>query len=133
MDEQTTIETMEQRAARVAPGEQLPESLVDLYRAAHEAGVSDEVFGRIVRAMRVARGESVVLPAGKYEGLSRGRGWARQGHGSSAVWGERESTGYRVGAGRWSVGSTDGFKRKDEVLWTVSHVTVGAETWTIAD
>lgn len=96
------------------------------------ARASDEALEALCDANRVARGDTIVLPAHRYEGLSRGRGWARKGKGSSAVWGESEDGGYRVGPGKWIVGGNDGFARKGETDWVVSHVAVGAATWTIA-
>lgn len=98
-----------------------------------ELGADDATLVRLASAVRVSRRSTIVLPAHRYEGLSRGRGWARQGKGNDAVWGERTDTGYRVGTGRWVVGATDGFSRKDETIWRVAHVAVGAETWTVAD
>lgn len=75
---------------------------------------------------------TICLPPHRYEGLSRGRGWARKGRGANAEWGERTDGGYRVGPGRWTVGGNDGFSRKGEVIWTVEHIRVGEETWTVA-
>lgn len=109
-------------------GEKRLESL----RLADAAGVSDSVFVRIAAALRVARSSTIVLPAHHLEGLSRGRGWARSGSGSSVVWGERDDGGYRVGTGRWIVGGNDGFRRKGENKWKVEHVDVGGATWTVA-
>jgi len=101
---------------------------------AHAAGVSDEVFMQLAKALRLARNsETIELPAHRYEGLSRGRGWARKGKGDNAEWGERTDGGYRVGAGKWSVGATDGFNRKGALDWEVKHVQVGEQTWTIAN
>jgi len=83
-------------------------------------------------ASRISRILTIRLPAHRYEGLSRGRGWARKGRGDSVEWGEKASGGYRVGPGEWDVGATDGFSRKGSVHYVVSHVQVGPETWTIA-
>jgi len=77
-------------------------------------------------------GPTILLPAGRYEGLSRGKGWARQGRGDSATWGEREDAGYRVGPGKWTVGSNDGFNRKEQTDWLVKHLKVGDKVWTLA-
>ena len=93
----------------------------------------DAALIRLRDAGRLSRAATIVLPHHKYEHLSRGRGWARGGQGANVVWGEKVDDGYRVGPGRWSVGSTDGFSRKGSVVWHVAHVKVGPQTWTIAD
>lgn len=97
-----------------------------------DAGVDFPTLRDIITAPRLNRDETIVLPAGRFEGLSRGKGWARQGTGLSARWGEKVSGGYRVGPGKWVVGSTDGFNRKDSVTWDVEHLAVGDQTWTRA-
>lgn len=130
----TAPETMTQRAHRLL-GERCLEcsdAPIELLEAAHAAGVTDGLMATLIDAVRIARGPTVVLPRHRYEGLSRGKGWCRQGRGSRAVWGEAEKTGYRVGAGAWTVGGSDGFSRKGETKWAVTHVTVGGETWTVA-
>jgi len=78
----------------------------------------------IAEANRVSSSvDGIILPAGKFENLSRGKGWCRQGSGSSATWGERVDNGYRVAAtGKWTVGSNDGFSRKDSTMWTVTKI-----------
>ena len=99
-----------------------------------ELGASEAILVKLRDARRLARSVTITLPSHRYEQLSRGRGWARKGKGSSAEWGERTNGGgYRVGPGRWTVGANDGFNRKAEVPWIVKHVTVGSEIWTIAD
>jgi hypothetical protein len=97
-------------------------------------GADDSTLVRLRDAGRLDRSgrRTVDLPPGRYEHCSRGRGWARRGRGDSAVWGERVDAGYRVGVGRWTVGSTDGFSRKSSEDWTVEHIRVGTETWTVA-
>ena len=99
---------------------------------ASELGADRMTLMMLVQASRVSRRDTIVLPSGKYEHLSRGKGWARKGRGNTAEWGEREDGGYRVGPGRWTVGSSDGFSRKSSIDWTVKHVCVGVETWTVA-
>ena len=95
--------------------------------------VDDALFTELVRARRLSPKDTITLPPHRFEGLSRGRGWARKGRGENAVWGERKNTGgYRVGPGKWSVGATDGFTRKGSDEWVVKHVTVGTEIWTVA-
>lgn len=100
---------------------------------AAELGADEAVLRVIAEAVRVKRNSStIVLPAHRYEGLSRGRGWARKGRGNTAEWGERTDDGYRVGPGRWTVGGHDGFSRKGQTEWSVKHVQVGDQTWTVA-
>lgn len=102
-------------------------------RLATEAGADMATLTRIASALRVERKATIVLPMQRLEMLSRGKGWARKGRGDKAVWGERVDGGYEVGAGRWTVGGSDGFSRKGEDQWTVEEIKVGEETWTIAN
>lgn len=95
-------------------------------------GADDATIAVLRAATRLNRGTTIVLPA-RYAGLSRARGWARCGRGSDARWGEAVDSGYRVGPGRWTVYSSDGFRREVRTEWRVRHVTVGAATWTVAD
>lgn len=125
-----TAETAADRIARLGLTE-ISAARLETLTIAHPL-VDDALFARLANALRVARTATIVLPAHRYEGLSRGRGWARRGRGGSAEWGERTDKGYRVGPGRWTVGGSDGYSRKGEDTWTVEHVAVGAETWTVA-
>lgn len=114
-------------------GFQLTPSRLESLRSAIELGASGESLIKI-RDCSICRKQSqVILPALRYESLSRGRGWARKGRGTVVAWGERIDTGYLVGPGRWEVGATDGFSRKDKCTWDVEHVSVGDQTWTIAN
>ena len=124
-------ETLDERIARIVARPTL-EGERELLADAHALECSDEVFKQIADAHHVGQGLTVELPLGKYEHLSRGRGWARKGRGDRVAWGERTRDGYTVGPGRWTVGSTDGFSRKSSVDWWVEHVQVGAQTWTLA-
>jgi hypothetical protein len=108
-----------------------PKRIERLARAI-ELGASDDALEALCGAVRTSNTDTIVLPAHRLEGMSRGRGWARKGTRNKAVWGEREDNGYRVGPGKWTVGGNDGFSRKGETEWVVKHVTVGTETWTIA-
>lgn len=127
-------ETVEARIARLQSRIEraLSAPRIESLHLAHAAGVDDDTFVQLAKAARLARKATIVLPAHRFEGLSRGRGWARKGTGDSAVWGERVEGGYRVGPGRWSVGGHDGFSRKGSETWTVTHIAVGADTWTVA-
>jgi hypothetical protein len=113
-------------------GHEVSDERKETLQRAIEIGADDKTLEMLRDATRVAQRETIVLPSHKYENLSRGRGWARKGKGDRVTWGEREDGGYRVGPGRWSVGSTDGFNRKGSTEWTVEHVQVGSETWTVA-
>lgn len=124
-------ETVSDRIARLNVSEELSDTRIESLSIANPL-VDDALFVRIAKSLRVSRKGTVTLPAHRYEGLSRGRGWCRQGRGSSAVWGERVDNGYQVGPGRWIVGGNDGFSRKGEESWNVEHIEVGDKTWTIA-
>ena len=129
--EMTTAETVAERIARLNLGT-ISESRLDTLTIAHPL-VNDAIFAAISNARRVARKDTIVLPRHHFETLSRGRGWARCGHGEDVIWGERVDGGYRVSPGVWSVGGHDGFKRKRADEWLVTHVQVGALTWTLAN
>jgi hypothetical protein len=95
-------------------------------------GADTETILRLRGVARLSQKITITIPAHRYEGLSRGRGWARLGRGQSVTWGDRVERGYRVGPGYWTVGGHDGYSRKGEDQWTVEHVMVGDETWTVA-
>lgn len=95
-------------------------------------GADEAALIALREAVRVYRGPTIVLPPHRFALLSRGRGYARLGKGKDVVWGDRVDSGYQVGPGRWLVGGNDGFKRKGETSWVVEHLTIGAETWTVA-
>jgi hypothetical protein len=86
-------------------------------------GATPQDLRAIAEAIRVSTGDGIIVPAHHYEGLSRGRGWARHGRGDHAVWGERVEGGYRLRlAGRWVIGGHDGFTRRGETTWDVRVV-----------
>ncbi|HSE02925.1 MAG TPA: hypothetical protein VLK35_02130 [Methylomirabilota bacterium] len=126
----TTTETVEERIARLQLTD-ISDSRLESLTIAHPL-VDDPTFERLAGASRLSRKDTIILPAHRFESLSRGRGWARKGKGAGATWGEREEKGYRVGPGYWEVGGHDGFSRKGADTWTVKHITVGDATWTIA-
>lgn len=126
-----TIETLTERNRALGESD-LPEARLKCLAQAVELGAEDAVLEALSDALRVNMKETVILPAHRYEKLSRGKGWARKGRGSDAVWGERVDGGYRVGPGKWVVGGHDGFSRKGEDGWVVKHVRVGEQTWTVA-
>lgn len=131
--ETTTTELIEARLSRLAITGLL-EGRTKTVTIAHEAGVDDALLKRIATANRLKRdSDTIVVPVNSLELCSRGSGWARLGRGGAAQWGERVDGGYRVGAGRWTVGGNDGFSRKREDIWVVEHIMVGGKVWTIAN
>lgn len=130
-DTKISTETVTERIARLALTD-ISTARLESLTAAHPH-VDDKTFARISNALRVRQRETIVLPAQRFENLSRGKGWCRKGRGANAEWGERTDKGYEVGPGKWTVGGNDGFKRKGEDVWTVEHVQVGTDTWTIAN
>ena len=101
-------------------------------RIAIQNGADRGTIEAIRDATLVARRATIVIPT-RYLLLSRGRGWARQGRGPEAIWGKQDGFGFRVGAGEWTVFSSDGFSRDVKVEWSVRHINVGTETWSLAD
>ena len=114
---------------------QCTESRRESLRIALGLGADPRTLENIRESRRVSRHDYIILPAGRFEGMSRGKGWARLGRGAAATWGERGDDGGYVCRvpGRWTVGSNDGFQRKEETVWKVAHIKVGDQTWTIAD
>ena len=126
-------ETALERAARLCPSEDIPEARVAKLDRALALGVSDAAFVALCGANRTSTTASIILPAERLEGLSRGTGWARHGRGDGATWGKRVSGGYQVAEpGKWTVGGSDGFQRKSSTTWLVTRVQVGTEVWTVA-
>ena len=113
---------------------QLYSTRVALLAIAIAAGATPADLDRLADAVRATRGATIVLPEHRLEGLSRGSGWCRSGRGTTAVWGHRaDGGGYRVGAGKWVVGGTDGFSRKGQTDWLVECIQVGESVYTIAN
>lgn len=119
--------------AALLDGRELTEARKESLSDARALGAPIAVLVVLAEATRVRQSPKMRLPAHRFEGLSRGKGWARMGRGDSAQWGERhEDGGYEVGPGKWTVGGNDGFSRKGETKWVVKHIAVGDKTWTIA-
>lgn len=110
-------------AALIGEEDVSPVRVATLIRAA-AAGLSPAQLRAIAQAARVSSDKKgIVLPAGRFEHTSRGRGWCRKGSGDRAAWADRAGGGYRVSEpGKWHVGSTDGYSRKDHMTWDVTHV-----------
>lgn len=92
-----------------------------------------ETLKTVATATRVSTTEQITLPSGRYAHTSRGKDWCRKGAGSSVEWGSRHEDGFLVGPGTWTVGSDDGYNRKDKTTWKVESLRVGDQTWTIAN
>jgi hypothetical protein len=98
-----------------------------------EIGADSATLTALRDALRVNRFPYMLLPEHRFATKSRGKGWCRKGRGNNAEWAELEDNGYRVEPGKWTVGASDGFSRKGSDDWTVKHIQVGNETWTIAN
>jgi len=123
----------EKRVAWRSDSLNISEARMKLLEEANPLVANDEIFVKLAASVRISKNPTVTLPAHRYEGLSRGRGWARKGKGRSAVWGERCEGGYKVGPGNWEFGGHDGFNRKGSIHWEVEAVPVGQETWLVAN
>ena len=131
--EQTDISSTTDRIAAVCAGHAVPAGRRESLTIAASLGADVQTLAKLRDATRLARKASIIIPCVRYETLSRGRGWCRCGRGDSASWGERVYNGYKVGPGTWIVFGSDGFSRSDRVPWTVRHIQVGDQTWTMAD
>lgn len=99
-------------------------------------GAKRETLRMIATAARVSRGSTIHLPTGRYYSTSRGKSWCRKGKGDEAKWAEVvPGKGHCVTEpGRWSVGSDDGFRRRETpTIWDVEQIKVGEQTWTVAN
>jgi hypothetical protein len=99
--------------------------LANLARA-YELQADLATLRKIFGADRLARKGEIQLPKGRFANLSRGRGWCRRGDGTFF-------DDHIVGPGEYSVGSHDGFHRKERTFWKVEHIQVGSQVWTIAN
>jgi len=84
-------------------------------------GASIAHLARIAAAPYASVGDTVAVGT-RFGHLSRGKAWARQGSGSNVVWARKSGGTVYLTPGNWTVGSDDGFKRKERVGWTVSAV-----------
>jgi hypothetical protein len=108
----------------IAPEVKLSDGRCRVLAVAAARGATPRDLKDIAEAQKASMmPDGVVVPAHHYEGLSRGRGWARLGRGSNVVWGERVEGGYRLRAeGKWIIGGHDGFTRRGEDVWDVRCV-----------
>jgi hypothetical protein len=111
------------RLMQVITAEQIGDGRCRALLLAASRGATPQDLKAIAEAVRVSTGDGIVVPAHRYELLSRGRGWARLGRGDNAVWGERTDDGYRLRVtGKWVIGGHDGFSRRGEDVWDVRCV-----------
>lgn len=104
----------------------------DLVASALTLRAPADVLEKLVTAVRVNADPKIGIMT-RYGHLSRGKCWGRQGNGKNVTWAEKANGIVYLTPGVWTVGSDDGFKRRDSDVWTVEHVTVGQQTWTIAN
>lgn len=94
---------------------------------------TDKQIEAVLEAHRFSAGDHILLPSGRYDNLSRGRGWCRLGRGPDAQWAHDDGDGYIVSkTGTWTVGSTDGFSRKENLTYKVKKLKVGSSVCWIA-
>jgi len=125
-------ETVDERMARLGHTFTIKPHELEALAIANSL-VNDKVFTQLATATHLSQEQTIVLPPGRYDHCSRGKGWARKGKGDNVTWGDRVKGGYEVGPGFWIVGSSDGFNRKSQLEWEVKHVQVGEQTWTVAN
>ena len=99
------------------------------FQEAIELGVDYPTLAKIAEAKRISNGETITLPQCRYAHLSRGTSWIGAGHSGPVSFLRSHS----VGPGKYRVGGSDGFKRKETLKWTVEAIKVGPKTWTIAN
>lgn len=107
----------------------LPRRKETLYKA-RELGADEKTCRKIANATRVSTGETIPIET-RYGSKSRGKCWGRNADGE---WAEKDEGTVFLTPGKWTVGSDDGFNRKENaVKWTVKTLKVGDQTWLIAD
>lgn len=84
-------------------------------------GATIAELARIAAAPYASVGDTVAVGT-RFGHLSRGKVWARQGKGAAVVWAKKSGGTVHLTPGNWTVGSDDGYKRKERVGWTVSLV-----------
>src|SRR5690606_9390832 len=84
-------------------------------------GASIAQLARIAAALYAVIGDAVPI-ATRYGYKSRGKAWARQGSGNNIIWAKKNGGTVYLTPGNWTVGSDDGFRRKESVEWTVCLV-----------
>lgn len=96
-----------------------------------ELGADDETLEKLAQATRLSRGDRLRINT-RFGGLSRGKAWGRRGSGDQVEWAEKDGGTVYLTPGQWTVGSSDGFRRKETATdWHVEHVRVGDQVWTI--
>lgn len=84
-------------------------------------GATVAELATIAAADYASRGDTVRVPT-RYGHLSRGKAWARQGSGSAVTWAEKRGGTVYLTPGTWTVGSDDGYSRRERVTIRVSRV-----------
>lgn len=87
--------------------------------AANGASIAD--LALIADAPYASIGDTVAVGT-RYGHKSRGKAWARQGSENNPIWAKKSGGTVYLTPGIWTVGSDDGFGRKETVEWTVSVV-----------
>lgn len=95
-------------------------------------GADEKTCRQLAGAERLRRVGGHIKIETRYGGLSRGKPWARDS--SDSMWAEKEGGAVLLTPGKWKVGSSDGFSRKESPsVWVVEEIKVGEETWLIAN
>lgn len=98
-----------------------PERRAGILAIAAANGASIAHLARIADAPYASIGDTVAVGT-RYGHKSRGKAWARQGSSSNPIWAKKSGGTVYLTPGIWTVGSDDGFGRKETVEWTVSVV-----------
>jgi hypothetical protein len=113
---------------RLAPHADVTDTRRASLEIAVELGADDATIEKLAQAPMLARGERLAVKT-RFGDMSRGKCWGRNGDGT---WADKEGGTVYLTPGEWKVGSDDGFRRKESaVSWSVEHVTVGTQIWTV--
>ena len=99
-------------------------------RLAIEAGADESLCRRIAEARRVRRSGAELAVETRYGHLSRAKCWGRD---TSGRWARKDGGTVYLTEGLWTVGSDDGYRRKERETWAVVAVQVGNETWLLGE
>jgi len=100
-------------------------------KLAFELGATEKTCRKILTAAKVARDGGTISIATRYGSLSRGKCWGRNK--KTDEWADKSDGTVYLTPGRWMVGSSDGFSRKEKAAWKVEKVSVGEQEWLIAN
>jgi hypothetical protein len=95
---------------------------------AMELGATDDAIRTLAKSKKIFARPNGNLSPLRYESLSRGRGWCRLGKGDNVVWAQKGDDGRYIidMEGRWSLGATDGFSRKETEEWVAKRVKINS-------